>query len=105
MCCVKKKVRGPIASTLQGPSPRSASHVSALGDALYVYGGYCKYAGDGDGDDGDVEKGVTHSDLWRLDLKSWAWERLKKQVRGWWSISIIPFVSFDHSRSHSSRVF
>ena len=53
---------------------------------MYVYGGYCKYAGDGDGEEGDVEKGVTHADLWRLNLKSWAWEKMKKQdwrrVRG-----------------------
>ena len=62
-----------------GPSPRSASHVAAHGDALFVYGGYCKYAGDGDGDDGDVEKGVTHSDLWRLDLRTWCWEKQKKK--------------------------
>ena len=75
---------------MRGPSPRSASHVSAHGDALYVYGGYCKYAGDGDGEDGDVEKGVTHSDLWRLDLKSWAWERLKKQARV--VVHLTPFV-------------
>ena len=61
-----------------GPSPRSAAHVAAHGDALFVYGGYCKYAGDGDGDDGDVEKGVTHSDLWRLDLRTWCWEKQKK---------------------------
>ena len=75
-----------------GPSPRSAAHVSAYGDSMFVYGGYCKYAGgdggggdgnrngDGNGDgDGDVEKGVTHGDLWRLDLKSWTWEKLKKK--------------------------
>ena len=62
-----------------GPSPRSASHVAAHGDALFVYGGYCKYAGDGFGEDGDVEKGVTHSDLWRLDLKTWRWEKQKKK--------------------------
>ena len=62
-----------------GPSPRSASHVAAHGDFLFVYGGYCKYAGDGDDDDGDVEKGVTHSDLWRLDLRTWCWEKQKKK--------------------------
>ena len=39
---------GGGASSLQGPSPRSASHVSAHADGLYVYGGYCKYAGDGE---------------------------------------------------------
>ena len=66
-------------SSLLGPSPRSASHVSAHGEWMYVYGGYCKYAGDGEGEDGDVEKGVTHADLWRLNLKSWAWEKMKKQ--------------------------
>ena len=64
-----------------GPSPRSAAHVAARGDALFVYGGYCKYADDGDGDaaDGDVERGVTHSDLWRLDLREWRWEKQKKK--------------------------
>ena len=31
-----------------------------------------------EGDDGDVEKGSTHSDLWRMDLKSWRWEKQKK---------------------------
>ena len=62
-----------------GPSPRSASHVSASGSGMYVYGGYCKYPGDGEGEDGDVEKGVTHSDLWRLNLQTWSWEKLKKQ--------------------------
>ena len=48
------------ASSLEGPSPRSASHVSASNDSLWVYGGYRKFAGDGEGDDGDVEKGATH---------------------------------------------
>ena len=44
-----------------GPSPRSASHVAAHGDALFVYGGYCKYAGDGDaGSDGEPDDEREH---------------------------------------------
>jgi|TARA_B110000977_G_scaffold165700_1_gene213091 hypothetical protein len=49
------------------------------GDALFVYGGYCKYAGDDDGEDGDVEKAATFSDLWRLCLKTWTWDKQKKK--------------------------
>ena len=66
------------AKSLEGPSPRSASHLSVVGESLWVYGGYRKFAGDGEGDDGDVEKGTTHSDLWRMDLKTWRWEKQKK---------------------------
>ena len=62
-----------------GPSPRSASHVSVSGDNLFVYGGYCKYAGDGEGDEGELEKGATFYDLWRLDLNTWGWEKSKKK--------------------------
>ena len=46
-----------------GPSPRSAAHVAAHGDALFVYGGYCKYAGDGDGDAEEKSPATTKEEV------------------------------------------
>lgn len=63
-----------------GPSPRSACHVGVHDDAFIVYGGYCKNVdNDGDADEDRSERGTTFSDAWKLDLKTWRWEKLKRQ--------------------------
>eukprot|EP00216_Chloropicon_sp_CCMP2111_P004920 CAMPEP_0198241542 /NCGR_PEP_ID=MMETSP1446-20131203/6337_1 /TAXON_ID=1461542 ORGANISM="Unidentified sp, Strain CCMP2111" /NCGR_SAMPLE_ID=MMETSP1446 /ASSEMBLY_ACC=CAM_ASM_001112 /LENGTH=529 /DNA_ID=CAMNT_0043924397 /DNA_START=48 /DNA_END=1637 /DNA_ORIENTATION=- len=60
------------------PSPRSACQMFAdeAQGKVYVHGGYSKVAGDSK--DGLDEKGVTHDDLWELDLQTMRWSRVKK---------------------------
>ena len=62
-----------------GPSPRSACHVAVHEDTFVVYGGYCKNVDDDEKDDERSERGTTFSDAWSLDLKTWKWEKLKRQ--------------------------
>lgn len=62
-----------------GPSPRSACHVGVHGDEFVLYGGYCKNVDDDEKDDERSERGTTFSDAWSLNLKTWKWEKLKRQ--------------------------
>ena len=62
-----------------GPSPRSACHVAVHGDEFILYGGYCKNVELGEKDEDISERGMTFDDAWKLDLKTWRWERLKRQ--------------------------
>jgi len=61
-----------------GPSPRSACHVAVIDDEFILYGGYCKNVEVGEKAEDINERGMTFDDTWKLDLKTWRWERLKK---------------------------
>ena len=56
-----------------GPSPRSACQILAHAGAVWLYGGYAKIRGDE-----EMEHGKTFEDMWRLDLESLSWEKVKK---------------------------
>ncbi|GAB4820430.1 hypothetical protein N2152v2_007476 [Parachlorella kessleri] len=69
------------------PSARGGCQLAAAGDSLYLFGGYSVLKAEPQGEgslakrkakDEDNGKGVTHDDIWCLDLKSHQWERVKK---------------------------
>ena len=55
------------------PSPRSGFGMVEYNDTVVVYGGYCKVSSGPTKD-----KGVVHSDVWLLDMKSMRWSKAKK---------------------------
>ncbi|QDZ25591.1 hypothetical protein HOP50_18g81330 [Chloropicon primus] len=60
------------------PSPRSGfqffcDETEGQCGKVYLYGGYSKQV-----DEDDEEHGVTHDDMWCLDLGTMLWERIKK---------------------------
>lgn len=59
---------GPAAA----PPPRSGHQAVAVGGHVYVFGGEVTSR--------DMEKFRHYNDLWRLDLTSWAWERLPSKA-------------------------
>ncbi|KAI7844606.1 hypothetical protein COHA_001846 [Chlorella ohadii] len=72
------------------PPPRGGHQLALNGDQLFIFGGYYvkKDAPDPDsfmpkrgkkGDEEEEGKGVIHEDVWVLDLKTLAFERVKKQ--------------------------
>ena len=58
------------------PSPRSGFQLFSdeISQKVYLLGGYSKRL-----DEKGEEHGVTHDDLWCLDVPTWTWERVKKQ--------------------------
>ena len=61
------------------PSPRSGFQFfcddsQGAQGKIYVYGGYAKKV-----DEEGEEHGITHDDLWCLDLSTMLWERIKRQ--------------------------
>ena len=62
-----------------GPTPRSACHVTVHEDEFILYGGYCKNVELGAKEEDTSERGKTFDDAWKLDLKTWRWEKMKRQ--------------------------
>eukprot|EP00890_Picochlorum_soloecismus_P001177 jgi/Picsp_1/205/NSC_00204-R1_protein len=70
-----------------GPSPRGGCQIAlhAEKSTLYVIGGYStkpkdKFAtpGPNKSKDDEDERGISHDDIWALDLLSWKWEKVRK---------------------------
>eukprot|EP01113_Clastostelium_recurvatum_P039544 TRINITY_DN6047_c0_g1_i8.p1 TRINITY_DN6047_c0_g1~~TRINITY_DN6047_c0_g1_i8.p1 ORF type:complete len:558 (-),score=180.17 TRINITY_DN6047_c0_g1_i8:229-1902(-) len=55
------------------PSARSACSMGIHGEMVYVYGGYSR-----EKVKDSLPKGVVHSDLWALDMRTNKWEKVKK---------------------------
>lgn len=70
------------------PAPRGGCQVAVYGDHMFMFGGYSVRKPEPDAllpklkrkaeDEADDGKGITHDDIWCLDLKSHQWERVKK---------------------------
>ena len=71
-----------------GPSPRGGCQLALHQEAgtVFVIGGYSMKKsisstplhGKKDNSDSD-EKGIVHDDIWALDVKSWTWQKVKKE--------------------------
>ena len=71
-----------------GPSPRGGCQLALHQETgtVYVIGGYSvkknisakPLVGKKPSDDSD-EKGVVHDDIWALDMKTWTWQKVKKE--------------------------
>ncbi|KJE89727.1 Klhdc4-prov protein, variant [Capsaspora owczarzaki ATCC 30864] len=64
---------GGNTNTANSPSPRSGFQMIVNGDTLYLYGGYFKQHLKG-----EIDKGVTYTDMYALDLNAWKWSKVKR---------------------------
>jgi len=75
LCLGPTSAEGGAAATGLWPSARSGCGLVVHGDNLWVFGGYSKRPDD---EDKDLEHGRAADDVWCLDLKKMAWEKVKK---------------------------